>query len=1350
MSNDLTPDLIELADTKLSPEILESIITRIFNSNSDRESIALSSDRGVQTHFAKSYQSRFFLELLQNSRDAIVLGGVKKGMVKAWIEDNVFCFANNGAEFNEHGIKSICYPAISTKSDKGMIGHKGIGFNSILEITDHPALVTNYGTMYFSNEAAAGQINDETKPANLLPLFQLPLFEGATLSENYPELFHEGFTTVFKFPLDKRTDTTSVIKQAKELTAQDVIFLTHIKQLSIAGELKAIIATSPLILFEDNQEIRRFKQYEHPFKFTQDIVDDFLEDESAQFKTDLSVECKFLLELDEQGKFIPASNAKLYLYYALEPVTGLSFGIHSFFSVSIDRKTLTGKSPLNDELFKELAQYYCNHFLTAIKEDHPDSVLEILAYVRKDNAGLTGFYDLLKEKLKGKAFIYHKLAGKYLTADEVLLVTKEESNLFKNGELGGKYLFQAPNSLLETWLTKEANVGVLNNAFVLDHIEIKCEENIADPRFFQALYNLNKTWKIDFITKKILLTENGILKAGKDTDVFFLSRAEYSTPAILEQSLAFLKTGLKVDDFNEQQRKQLGLTEYSAERLLSAALKLYKEVRFETPEQELIEIEIIRFLKRLNPDIKGRIKDDVLFPVIHKATGVRSWKNLMQTPVYFPSFEFASAYSDDFYHIDWELLNADQDIIGWQLFLEQIGVWAIPGAYLVPKKKESADGDGYIENDREFHQPVAAISHRFGQSIISNWSKYREFILCQDPLNKALKIPGVHDDSLKVRQSGLIYYLKTSSWMPVTVKELPVLRMPGEVIAVSPDDYQRIQNQILFEFMDIIKHDHAFHGQILSDLDICHFSVLTLENYKRILLWVQTMYADLAIDSLKKGNFEKFFNRILSYLHDYLQSKPKENTEYLSFKDAFFLSKSLNDPSLHWSLGKDTIHVDNKTFLDRMSGNGITTHLKDPFAFTKRDRGEWGKYAVRIGRPLTKIIKTVIVSEGRLTGLIEIADNLEIVIAFVEDDQGQNFSDKAIESLKEGNVKIHHHLDIKANVEGLDLSLPHDFYVEGEGDDTILHLDRRLLSGDRKPLASALASFFEQFTKSEMKRLDLMIEDTLYLHDILTKYEYAVKRNIDQNRLDEIAEILAKGSSMPQRPANVETPVGRVITAAPAVTTKVTKIQTEKELVEVTVTDGHEAFLEHLRGAVNQPVTGFTGSFATPVFGHRTPRPIENSSGGYRLSREYSEKSLKDIGFYGEYYVYNKFIEKDRDLLKYVGLDNSEAFDLEWFNEHRIKNKELQDRSTGMGCDMQITDKHIFIEVKTMKSDSDTFHLTEKEFSRMKIAGDQYFLIFVKHIYDPAIIETYVISNPYQRFIMGEIRFIEAKLNSPC
>ena len=490
------------------PIDLKQITEDIFNENARRSSDGLTSDRYVQNHFVSSYKSRFFLELLQNARDAIVMGMVKKGRIKAWLEGDILFFANNGMDFNKEGVRSICFPAISTKTDRGMIGHKGIGFNSILEITDQPAIMTNSGTFYFSNEETVELIG---QPIDILPLFQFPLYSAVTVEQAYPELFIQGYTTIIKLKLNKKITGQEALKQALQITGQDIVFLSAITGMEIGENKKEIVALTPRIILEENTKPSYYKPYEYHFCLSSEIIGSFDEDEQTQFKTDNKAECKFLLQTDVSGKFMPAAQSKLYLFYALDPITGFSFSIHSFFSATIDRKGLSGQSKLNAALFDQIAEYYTGDFLAVVKTDFPADVLTVLAYKRELNNNLEPFYNALKSRWAGKEFIYHAAAKRFLAPSEVLLVTKKESDLFDDGIFGDKYLLYMPDTSIQDWLIRECGTTQLAKDFIVRNIESKCESRINDPKFFERLYEQNTVWLFDLSPKKILLTQNGKL-----------------------------------------------------------------------------------------------------------------------------------------------------------------------------------------------------------------------------------------------------------------------------------------------------------------------------------------------------------------------------------------------------------------------------------------------------------------------------------------------------------------------------------------------------------------------------------------------------------------------------------------------------------------------------------------------------------------------------------------------------------------------------------------------------------------------------------------------------------------------
>lgn len=1334
------------------PIDLKQITKDIFEENERRSPDGLTSDRYVQNHFVSSYKSRFFLELLQNARDAIVMGGVKKGKIKAWLEGDTLFFANNGMDFTKAGVRSICFPAISTKTDRGMIGHKGIGFNSILEITDEPAIMTNSGTFYFSTGETAGLIG---QPVDILPLFQFPLYSAATVEQVYPELFIQGYTTIIKLKLDKKINGQEALIQALQITGQDIIFLSAIASMEIGEDKKEIVALTPRIILEENAKSSYYKPYEHHFSLSPEIVGTFDEDEQTQFKTDSKVECKFLLQTDISGKFMPGTQSKLYLFYALDPITGFSFSIHSFFSATIDRKGLSGQSKLNAALFSQIADYYTGDFLVAVKTDFPDDVLPILAYRRELNNNLEPFYNALKSRWTDKEFIYHPAAKRFLAPAEVLLITKKESDLFDDGVLGDKFLLYMADSRTQDWLIKECGVTQLGKDFIIRNIEGKCESRIDDPKFFERLYEQNTVWLYDLSANKILLTQNGRLVAGNETVIYYQRKLEFYTPAVLDDRLSFLHQGIRVEGLRDNHRSQLGLNEYSEESLMSAAISLFKEMTdLKNEEQQRIAVALIVFLKGLGIskiESIARMSDDLWFPVINKSTKLKDWKNLLQSPVYFENFELHEAYADDYYFIDLKTLIPEDDVSGWDSFLTSLGVWKVPAVYIQKGRKAIAGNDTrFINNDREFHQPQSEITVAYSRSIISSWPVYHGFIASTLIGDMTLRIDGERytDEKTKIAQSGTVNYFKNHSWVPVLYKDKVSLKQPHQVVAMSQSDYVKVHNQPILEYLPVILLDQFTDNQFLTDFDIFHFSVNSLESYRKLFRMVLEIYPEPEQNPDKNG-FEKFFNRLLTYLHDCLNVLGAHETDVRLFEQEQFLTKSLIDQTFQWTKGINAIHIDQKAFLDKVTDAGLIEKVTNPFVFTKRDRNEWGKYAAKIGRSISKIIKTKIASSGEPSGLSECVKNPEVMLAFVEDDQDKNFSDEELESFRNKNLIIHKAMKLEVDIEGDKYNLEQPFFVEGEKKKSILHIDEGLLIYATKDFSRALAEYFEYLTDLDMKRLDLIINDIQLLNSKEQKYEYAVSRDIDHSRLEEIGHLFEQGITIAMPADAAAVLVDKIkIGAGPAITVTTKLVQEQVEVKEITISNGFANYLEVLDNAVNTPVLPFTVAAdiqPSSATGPPKPSPAIN----YTPRTELSDQSKKDLGFLAEYFVFRKLTIKQPALYEQLRLEPEQEIDLNWFNLPRLKNPELADGSIGKGCDMEIRDAGRFIEVKGMAGLSDLFTITNNEFKKMKEAGDNYYLIVVKNVYQEQRIVTIVVRNPYREIVLGNLRFIKGEMTAP-
>jgi superfamily II DNA or RNA helicase len=117
----------------------------------------------VQVIFQGDYRSRQIFELVQNGADAISEGkslGVSKGKIKIVLtREGLYC-ANSGAPFSFEGITSLAYANSSAKSGSG-IGRYGVGFKSVLAITDEPRVYSRSASFHFSFDTARNFLVEE-------------------------------------------------------------------------------------------------------------------------------------------------------------------------------------------------------------------------------------------------------------------------------------------------------------------------------------------------------------------------------------------------------------------------------------------------------------------------------------------------------------------------------------------------------------------------------------------------------------------------------------------------------------------------------------------------------------------------------------------------------------------------------------------------------------------------------------------------------------------------------------------------------------------------------------------------------------------------------------------------------------------------------------------------------------------------------------------------------------------------------------------------------------------------------------------------------------------------------------
>lgn len=144
--NDSTAPVNSLANTHLLADIRHENLS-VYRSSSQR----LREDVGQEAQIAQDYRGRLIYELLQNADDAMDHGDAR---ICFRLTSDSLWVANSGRPLDDADIRGLCGISASSKRVRGKkrasIGHKGMGFKSVLEISDAPEVYSTTACFRFS------------------------------------------------------------------------------------------------------------------------------------------------------------------------------------------------------------------------------------------------------------------------------------------------------------------------------------------------------------------------------------------------------------------------------------------------------------------------------------------------------------------------------------------------------------------------------------------------------------------------------------------------------------------------------------------------------------------------------------------------------------------------------------------------------------------------------------------------------------------------------------------------------------------------------------------------------------------------------------------------------------------------------------------------------------------------------------------------------------------------------------------------------------------------------------------------------------------------------------------------
>ncbi len=208
--------------------------------------------KSISEDTAQEYEGRAVLELIQNGHDAIGRESSERIHVLLNTDDAepALYVANDGVPFSSSNFLAIIGFGLSDKSAGEGIGNKGLGFRSVLRLTDRPEVYSRdpddpsdrgfsgYSFRFPTDDELAGLTEDEQLGKRLVAeVSPLDLPVPAVVED--PQVLRfatEGFATVIKLPLRDAgavADARRQVEDAASAEAPILLFLSCITSLEL-------------------------------------------------------------------------------------------------------------------------------------------------------------------------------------------------------------------------------------------------------------------------------------------------------------------------------------------------------------------------------------------------------------------------------------------------------------------------------------------------------------------------------------------------------------------------------------------------------------------------------------------------------------------------------------------------------------------------------------------------------------------------------------------------------------------------------------------------------------------------------------------------------------------------------------------------------------------------------------------------------------------------------------------------------------------------------------------------------------------------------------------------------------
>lgn len=330
------------------------------------------------------YGRRQVFELIQNGADAL-LDAAPVGRIEVLLTDDVLYCANEGAPLVREGAEALLSSHRSPK--RGLhIGRFGLGFKSVLGVTDHPLILSRTGSFGFDAGYAEKRIRRVTNSDfDRFPVLRVPMTldpdEEAQRDPQLAELMVWA-TTVVRLPL-RGGDLDWLRADLASFPAEFLLFSPHVRELRLRdltrGEIDrkvgAVARPDGMIELDadGHGEVELWRSFRADHSPSQEARDD-----AGEWADLVEVPVTWAVPVrrrKERGHF--------WAFFPTALETTLAGIINAPWHMNNDRRNIL-EGRYNEELIDAAAAIVADNISRLFDPDDPCSHLELLPATRRD------------------------------------------------------------------------------------------------------------------------------------------------------------------------------------------------------------------------------------------------------------------------------------------------------------------------------------------------------------------------------------------------------------------------------------------------------------------------------------------------------------------------------------------------------------------------------------------------------------------------------------------------------------------------------------------------------------------------------------------------------------------------------------------------------------------------------------------------------------------------------------------------------------------------------------------------------------------------------------------------------